>query len=80
MKSQNHTVAKYTVAIEVAKPPDVVFNHLINDVSKFWPEEFEGESTKLNDQFVFRSGSGQQGWDMVIKDRLFNFVTLGTTI
>jgi len=47
---------KYTVAIEVAKPPDNVFNRLVNDVSKFWPEDFEGESTKLNDEFIFRSG------------------------
>ncbi len=56
MKSQNYTVANYTVAIEVAKSPNDAFNHVINDVSKWWPEEFEGESTKLNDEFVFRSG------------------------
>ena len=56
MKSQKNTVANYTVAIEVTKSPKDVFNHIINDVSKFWPEEFEGESTKLNDEFVFRSG------------------------
>src|SRR6186997_2509208 len=67
MKSQNHTAAKYTVAIEVAKPPDVVFNHLINDVSKFWPEEFEGESTKLNDEFVFRSGNGHYSKNKVVE-------------
>jgi hypothetical protein len=29
----------YTTAIEVAESADVVFNHLINNVSKFWPEE-----------------------------------------
>jgi len=45
----------YIVAIEVAKSPGDVFNH-VNDVSKWWPEEFEGENTKLNDDFVFRSG------------------------
>jgi hypothetical protein len=39
MKGQN-TAAKYTVAIEVARPPADIFNHVIHDVSKFWPEEF----------------------------------------
>jgi activator of Hsp90 ATPase-like protein len=46
----------YTATIAVAKSPKEVFNHVINDVSKYWPEEFEGESAKLNDEFVFRSG------------------------
>jgi len=47
----------YTVPIEVKKSASVVFGHLINDVSKFWPEEVEGESKKLNDEFVFRTGN-----------------------
>ena len=45
---QNKT---YTATIEVAQSPEVVFNH-INDVSKWWSKDFEGSSTKLNDEFV----------------------------
>jgi hypothetical protein len=46
VKNQN-----YTATIEVVKPPKDVFNH-INDVSKWWSKDFEGSSTKLNDEFV----------------------------
>jgi len=41
----------YTVTIEVAKSPQDVFNH-IKEVSKWWSKDFEGSSTKLNDEFV----------------------------
>ncbi|MBV8389140.1 MAG: SRPBCC domain-containing protein [Mucilaginibacter sp.] len=53
---QNHTKALYTVAIEVAKSPGEVFDHILYDVAKFWPEEFDGESSKLNDEFIFTTG------------------------
>lgn len=56
MKSLNYIEANYSVAIEVARSPIIVFNHLINDISKFWPEDFEGESTRLNDEFIFTTG------------------------
>ncbi len=46
MKNQN-----YTASIEVAKSPMDVFDH-ISDVSKWWSKDFEGSSTKLNDEFV----------------------------
>ena len=62
-----HAVAKYTVAIEVARSPHDVFNHIINDVSKFWPEEFEGASTKLNDEFVFTSGASHYSKNKVVE-------------
>jgi len=58
MRNPNTTQAKYTTSIEVAKSPEVVFNHLLHDVAKFWPEDFEGESSKLNAEFIFRSGEG----------------------
>jgi Activator of Hsp90 ATPase homolog 1-like protein len=46
MESQN-----YTATIEVAMSPNDVFNH-INDVSKWWSKDYEGRSTKLNDEFI----------------------------
>lgn len=46
MNNQN-----YTTTIEVAQSPQDVFSH-INDVSKWWSKDFEGSSTKLNDEFV----------------------------
>ncbi|HTK21570.1 MAG TPA: SRPBCC domain-containing protein [Mucilaginibacter sp.] len=58
MKNTNHILRRYTTFIEVEKPVEDVFNHLIYDVAKFWPEDFEGESSKLNDEFIFTSGEG----------------------
>ena len=46
MKNKN-----YTATIEDAKSQKDVFNH-INDVSKWWSKDYEGSSTKLNDEFV----------------------------
>jgi len=56
----------YTVTIEVAKSPDEVFSH-VNDVAQWWPEEFEGESTKLNDEFVFQSGDTHYSKNKVVE-------------
>ena len=55
MTNKNYSKANCSVAIEVAKPANYVFNHLINDVSKFWPEELEGECSKLNNEFIFKT-------------------------
>jgi hypothetical protein len=67
MDSQKNTAANYTVAIDVAKLPADVFNHIINDLSKWWPEDFEGASAKLNDEFVFRSGDGHYSKNKVVE-------------
>jgi hypothetical protein len=67
MENKNYKTANYAVAIEIAKSPNDVFNHIIKDVSKFWPEEFEGESTKLNDEFVFRSGDTHYSKNKVVE-------------
>jgi len=67
MKDEGYTKTVYTAAIEVAQSPQAVFSHVINDVSKFWPEEFEGESSKLNDEFIFRSGDAHYSKNKVVE-------------
>jgi hypothetical protein len=56
----------YTVAIKLAKAPDEVFSH-VNNVSQWWPEEFVGENTRLNDEFVFKSGDTHYSKNKVIE-------------
>lgn len=70
MESANITAANYTVTMELLKPPTVVFNHIINDVPEFWPEEFEGASSHLNDEFVFRSGDSHYSKNKVVEFEL----------
>ena len=41
----------YTTTVELSKSPKEVFNR-ISDVSKWWSNDFEGSSVKLNDEFV----------------------------
>src|SRR5215510_1180002 len=67
MTNKKYKATNYTVSIEVNKSPIKVFNHLVNDVAEFWPEEFEGESTKLNDEFIFRSGDGHYSKNKVLE-------------
>jgi hypothetical protein len=66
MKKKNYITTNYSVAIEVAKSPGDVFSHLIN-LKKWWPEEFEGESIKLNSEFVFRTGDTHYSKNKVIE-------------
>jgi len=67
MQTQAYTKTNYTVAIEVAKSPNAVFTHLTHDVPKYWPEEMEGECTKLNDEFIFRSGDSHYSKNKVVE-------------
>jgi hypothetical protein len=67
MTNQNYKQAKYKVGIEVTKPANEVFNHLIHDVSKFWPEDFEGASSKLDDEFVFKTGDSHYSKNKVVE-------------
>lgn len=75
----------YTAAIEFAKSPKDGFKH-INDVSKWWTRyaggqqtEFEGQSTKLNDEFVLRHGenhySKQKLIEVIPNKKIVWFVT-----
>ncbi|MGZ3979286.1 MAG: SRPBCC domain-containing protein, partial [Flavisolibacter sp.] len=41
----------FATTIEVASPATDVFN-AINDVTKWWSKDFEGSSSKLNDEFI----------------------------
>jgi hypothetical protein len=66
MTDQNYKPAKYSVEIELAKSPDDVFDHLI-DLSKWWPEEFEGGPIKLNSEFIFRTGDSHYSKNKVIE-------------
>jgi len=55
MKNKN-----YTATIEIAKSPTAVFNQ-VNDVSTWWATkefkgQYEGQSTKLNDEFIVKFG------------------------
>src|SRR3977135_4360639 len=43
----------FTTTIEVSKSPQDVFNHITNDVAKWWGgKDLEGSSKKLNDEFI----------------------------
>jgi uncharacterized protein YndB with AHSA1/START domain len=66
MTDKNYKPAKYSVEIELAKSPDDVFDHLI-DLSKWWPEEFEGGSIKLNSEFIFRTGDSHYSKNKVVE-------------
>ena len=43
----------FTTSIEVEQSPMEVYN-AINKVSSWWPGEFEGNSDKLNEEFIYR--------------------------
>lgn len=60
-------MVQYSLGLELPHPSNVVFNHLLNDVSEFWPEDFEGESSKLNDEFTFTTGGTHYSKNKVIE-------------
>ena len=66
MTNKNYQAANYAVEIEVVKPLNDVFNHII-DLSKWWPEEFEGENIRLNTEFVFRIGDMHYSKNKVVE-------------
>ena len=66
MTDKNYKPAKYSVEIELAKSLGEVFDHLI-DLSNWWPEDFEGESLKLNGEFIFRTGDSHYSKNRVVE-------------
>lgn len=73
----NYKTAACTVAIEVAKPSNVVFNHII-ELSKWWVEEFVGEELKLNSEFILKIRHTHFSKNKVIElvpDKKFVWVT-----
>ena len=59
-------MGKYSVSTELPKSSNVVFNHLI-DLKKWWPEDFEGESIKLNSEFILTTGGTHYSKNKVIE-------------
>ena len=66
MDKKNYKVANYSVAIELTKSPNDVFNSLIN-LKKWWPEDFDGEDIKLNSEFVFTTGDSHYSKNKVVE-------------
>jgi hypothetical protein len=66
MGKGNYKSVIYKVAIEVAKPQDDVFNHLVN-IKNWWPEDFEGEDLKLNSEFILTIGDSHYSKNKVIE-------------
>ncbi len=78
MTNNNRTSANYTVSAKVVKPINEVFNYLINDVSRWWPEEFEGEGSKICNEFILRSAECHYSKNSVIELTPNNVVWLVT--
>ena len=66
MSNKNYKTTNYTVEIELAKSPGDVFAHLV-DLSKWWPEDFEGEGIALNSEFVLKTGDSHYSKNKVIE-------------
>ncbi len=68
MQNSKYKPVTYTSSIEVAKSPAEVFDQLVA-LSKWWPEEYVGESIKLNTVFDLKTGDGH-----FAKNRVVEFV------
>ena len=72
------TNMNYTATIAVEKSPQVVFDCL-KEVPKWWSKDFEGNSARLNDEFVIchpgRHYSKQKLTEVIPRKRIVWFVT-----
>ena len=66
MTNKNYKTVKYSVEIQLERSAKVVFDHLI-DLSKWWPEDFEGSAVQLNSEFILRTGDGHYSKNKVIE-------------
>lgn len=66
MITGNYKAAKYCVEIELERSAHDVFDHII-DLSKWWPEEFEGGWIKPGAEFVFRTGDTHYSKNKVLE-------------
>ncbi|MBS1688484.1 MAG: SRPBCC domain-containing protein [Bacteroidetes bacterium] len=66
MTNNRYNTVTYTVEIKLAKSPKDVFSHLI-DLSKWWPEDFEGENINLNSEFVLKTGDSHYSGNKVVE-------------
>ena len=62
----NYTTAKYTTTVEVPRSSKEVFDYII-ELSKWWPEDFEGETIQLGTEFIFKTGDGHYSKNKVIE-------------
>lgn len=77
MPEGNYTTARYSVAIEVSKTSQDVFNLLI-DLKKWWVEEFVGENLQLNSEFILKIGDKHFSKNKVmefVEGKKFSWVT-----
>lgn len=65
MANRKYKTVAYTVSIELPKTQSEVFNHLVN-LSKWWPEDVEGENIKLNSEFILKTGDSHYSKNKVI--------------
>jgi len=66
MKTNKYKEVRYTVEIVIAKSQTAVFNY-VADLSKWWPEEFEGPAINVDTEFVLKTGDGHYSKNKVIE-------------
>jgi len=66
MTSKNYKTAAYSVAIELSRSEPEVFDHVI-DLSKWWPEDFEGDNVQLNSEFTFKTTDSHYSKNKVVE-------------
>jgi uncharacterized protein YndB with AHSA1/START domain len=66
MKALPYTHACYSIEIALSKSPADVFDHVLQ-LSKWWPEEFIGESLQPDADFILRTGEEHYSKNKVIE-------------
>jgi len=77
MPGGNYKAVTYSAGIDVAKSPNIVFNHII-DLSRWWAEEFVGDTLTLNSEFILKTGDAHFSKNKVVEfvpNKKFAWVT-----